>query len=125
MCIRDRNIKMPFVAINTDKATTQQQRDTIKAGLAKILSSIVGKPEQYVMISFIKCDALYFGGKAGEAAYIEFKQLGNMSKQQKNDLTAQINALIKTNLGIDGSKQYITFQSFTADSWGFDGQTFG
>ncbi|BDU51096.1 tautomerase family protein [Haliovirga abyssi] len=112
---------MPYVGNEISKEVTLEEKDILKSKIAKILKETAGKCEKYIMVSFRKSE-IYLGGKQGEYAYVELKLLGNLTKDQKNEITKQMSKIYKEILGI--SDVYITFHELERENWGYKDKTF-
>ena len=111
---------MPFIDCKITKKLTEEQKERIKSGLGKSIS-IMHKPESYLMVGIADGYDLYFAGKKLEnGAFIDIKLLGKPKDCEK--MTEAICALLKEELGIDGSGVYITYQGIS--DWGHDGYNF-
>ncbi len=92
--------------------------------LSSIAADIIGKPLQYVMAAGSRTDII-LAGSAEPAAFVEVKSIGGLTSEVNRNLSQKICALLEKELHIPAERTYITFQSFTADSWGWNGSTFG
>lgn len=93
-------------------------------GLSKAVSETIGKPEKYVMVVAERADVMMSGEK-GDAAYAEVKSIGGLDRAVNEKLTIRICELLNGYLGIATDRIYVTFQSVSADHWGWNNSTFG
>ena len=100
----------------------------IPQGLLKELSSTVaeavGKPEQYVMAVGSHADVM-MSGTTEPAAFVDVRSIGGLSPDVNRNLSRKICSLLTKELRIPSDRIYITFVSFSADAWGWNGSTFG
>ena len=61
--------------------------------------SVIGRPEQYVMVTASQSRML-MSGKAGEAAFVDVRSIGGLSGETNRKLEQQICELLKESLGI-------------------------
>lgn len=92
--------------------------------LSAITAETIGKPLQYVMAAGNHADVI-LAGSAEPAAFVEVKSIGGLTSEVNKILSQKICTLLENKLYIPAARTYITFQSFAADSWGWNGSTFG
>lgn len=114
---------MPYINSKLSVKLTDEQKDSIKEELGKIISEIPGKSEEWLMVGFDDNKTLYFRGEKKEkAAFVEVKIFGTAEKSAKNRITALICALLEEKLGIPKDSTYITFDEIK--DWGWNGNMF-
>ncbi len=111
---------MPMICV---KCRSEVPQSVLKE-LSSIVAEAVGKPEQYVMAVGSRADVL-MAGSAEPAAFVEVRSIGGLLPKVNRELSEKICMSLETKLHIPSGRIYITFQSFTADSWGWNGSTFG
>ncbi len=98
--------------------------DTLLKNLSSIVAETIGKPEQYVMAVGSHADVM-MGGTSDPAVYVDIKSIGGLSSKVNKDLSKKICTLLFSVLKIPAERVYITFTSFSGDSWGWNNSTFG
>jgi phenylpyruvate tautomerase len=98
--------------------------ESVLKRLSSIAAETIGKPEQYVMTAGSHAYVM-MSGSTEPAAFVEVKSIGGLSPEVNRALSKKICELLETELQIPAERIYITFQSFTADSWGWNSSTFG
>ncbi|MBN2703540.1 MAG: hypothetical protein JXR23_04940 [Pontiellaceae bacterium] len=111
---------MPLIKLSC----TQKVSPELLGELSAAAAETMGKPEQYVMV-VAQAAELMMSGSAGDAAYVEVKGIGGLSREVNGALTKRICALLERRLDIPGARVYVTFQSFERDHWGWNSSTFG
>ena len=115
---------MPLLKLETTIAMSEAQRTTLLSSLSKVVASVIGKPEQYVMIT-IGHSAILMSGKGGEAAFVEVRSIGGVGGEVNRKLSQQICKLLNDAVGIASDRVYLNFTDVDAGSWGWNGSTFG
>lgn len=114
---------MPFIDSKVTIKLSETQRDTLKTELGKLISTIPGKSETFLMVGFADEYPLYFGGNAlDKGAFIEVKIFGTASDSSLETLTQQICELYERELGIPPKSIYVKYEFAT--HWGWNGQNF-
>lgn len=111
---------MPMINLKCSKPVPMELLKNLSAAAAETL----GKPEQYVMIA-ASDSTMIMSGTEGDAAYIEIKSLGELSRVVNHEMTMKICILLSDHLDIPANRTYVTFQSMKRDHWGWNGSTFG
>jgi len=114
---------MPYLKINTNKATDIAAQTTFLKNASKKVSEILQKPEKFVMTQFDQPTPMTFGGTDEDLAYLEIKSIG-LTNEQTAQLAKEIPSLIEKELGIDPSRIYIEFTNATGSFWGWNKGTF-
>lgn len=113
---------MPFIDCKFTQQLTPDEKENIKCGLGKLIS-LMHKPESYLMIGIADNYDLYFAGRKLEAgAYIAISAFGNPKSSDCDKMTSAVCELLKSELGINGTSVYITYQGI--ENWGFNGNNF-
>jgi phenylpyruvate tautomerase PptA (4-oxalocrotonate tautomerase family) len=115
---------MPLLALQTSARLSNQQRYNLLAPLSQILAECIGKPERYVMVT-VSETAMLMAGVEGPAAYADIRSIGGLNGTVNRKLSERICALLQEQLGIPPDRVYLGFTSVSADSWGWNGGTFG
>lgn len=114
---------MPLLRITTNKSINSDEQQKIVALLSSTVSSILNKPEDYVMV-ILHCEAaMQFAGSTAPLAYLELKSLG-LPEDKTADFSSALCALISDQLGIEPNRTYIEFSSPPRHFWGWNKTTF-
>ena len=91
----------------------------------EILSSAIGKSPDFVMVLVESGASASFGGNLTEScAYLEVKNVGELSAQITDELSRRLGELMKKEFGIASNRIYIEFQESERHLWGWNGKTF-
>lgn len=113
---------MPFIDCKITQTLTPEKKEMLKTKLGKSIS-IMHKPESYLMVGIADGYDLYFAGKKLEnGAYVGVKLFGKPSAGDCEKMTAAVCELLSDELGIDGSRVYVTYQGIA--DWGWNGGNF-
>jgi phenylpyruvate tautomerase len=116
---------MPLLSILTSAEPTTDQRAQLMSGLSRLLARELDKPESYVMVSFARPVALSFGGDVSRpACYAELKNVGTLSPQRCEQLSAVLCRELSAGLAVAADRIYIEFTNADGALWGWNGTTF-
>lgn len=114
---------MPYLTIQTNQAFSQEEQSRLIKAASSLVSSILGKPETYVMVAIMPPVPMLFAGKDDPAAYLELKSI-SLPVDKTRDLSKDLCELIETRTGINKSRIYIEFSDAPRAMWGWNGATF-
>lgn len=114
---------MPYLKINTNKATDITAQTTFLKNASKKVAEILQKPEKFVMTQFDQPTPMTFGGTDEDLAYLEIKSIG-LTNEQAAQLAKEIPSIVEKELEIDPSRVYIEFADATRSFWGWNKGTF-
>ena len=114
---------MPYLLIQTNQSVSEDQINTLMSKASKTVSEILGKPENYVMVSIQASMRMLFAGTDQDLAYVELKSIG-LPENSTPELSQALCSLINTELGIDKKRIYIEFANAERHMWGWDNRTF-
>jgi phenylpyruvate tautomerase len=115
---------MPLLKIETTVELEEDERADLLQSLSKAVADILGKPEQYVMIT-LSSAAILMSGSGGPAAFADLRSIGGVSGESNGRLTQKICEALQASLGIPSDRVYVTFTDVPASNWGWNGDTFG
>lgn len=95
------------------------------SSLSKCVSSLLGKPERWVMTCLDPEAKMTFAGTDDLTCYVEIKNIGAISPKTAQQLSAELCQVLSTHLGVTSDRTYIEFAEAVGHHWGFDGSTFG
>lgn len=111
---------MPYLNIVTNQPVNDE------AALLKAASSTVaqasGKPESYVMIAIESKTAMSFGGSTEPTAILDYRSLGLPADRKA--FSDALCSMIEQQLGVNGSRIYISMTDAERQNWGWDHSTF-
>tara|TARA_R110001599_G_scaffold67396_1_gene190485 strand:- start:9 stop:344 length:336 start_codon:yes stop_codon:yes gene_type:complete len=111
---------MPYLNIVTNQPITDE------TALLKVASKTVaqasGKPESYVMVAVESKTAMSFGGSIEPTAILDYRSLGLPSDRKA--LSDALCSMIEEQIGVSGSRVYISMTDSERQNWGWDHSTF-
>ncbi len=114
---------MPYLKIQTNTAIDEANAASLLAEASKLVSTELGKPENYVMVALEPPQPMLFAGSDAPLAYLELKSIG-LPENKTTALSAALCGLIETRLGIPAARIYIEFADAPRAMWGWDSGTF-
>ena len=111
---------MPLLNISTNAKIRNEQ--ILLAKSSNFISSLTGKPENFVMVQVIHSPSMYFAGTDELCAFIEIKSIGSLVPSK---MSKQICEFFSTELGIPIGRIYIFFQDVEPSQWAWNSKTFG
>jgi len=115
---------MPLLKLETTVALSDEKRKALLPALSKIVAETIGKPEDYVMVT-INSSAILMAGKPGDAAFVDIRSIGGLSKDVNRQLSKKVCALLSESIGVAQNRIYLNFSDIDAGNWGWNGNTFG
>jgi len=117
---------MPLVQVFTSaRAPAADAQALLLADLSKLLSARFGKPERWVMTCLVPSLGMTFGGTPAPAAFVAVKNVGKMTADDTETLSAELCERLATGLGVARDRIYIEFADAVGYLWGWNGGTFG
>ena len=113
---------MPLLKLETTIALSDEKREALVSSLSKAVAGTIGKPEQYVMVSASQ-SAILMSGKAGDAAFVDIRSIGGLSREINRKLSQQVCKLLNDSLGITPDRIFLNFTDVEAGNWGWNGST--
>lgn len=116
---------MPLLSIETNYPFDPENdlRSLLIAEASLLCTTMLGKPESYVMVTLRPTPHMSFGGSQAPSAYMELKSLG-LAEDQTSHYSEQLCSLITRHLGIPADRVYIEFTSGPRHLWGWNNGTF-
>jgi phenylpyruvate tautomerase PptA (4-oxalocrotonate tautomerase family) len=115
---------MPLLKLETTIALSEEKEKALLASLSKIAAGTIGKPEQYVMVTFSPATVL-MSGKPGAAAFVDLRSIGGLDENVNRQLSEKICKILNESLGVPPDRIYLNFTEVPASHWGWNGDTFG
>ncbi len=111
---------MPFLNISTNKKIKNEQ--TLLAKSSDFISSLTGKPENFVMVKLSDSLSMYFAGTDELCAFIEIKSIGSLAPAR---MSKPICEFFSAELEISIKRIYVFFQDVNSNQWAWNSRTFG
>jgi phenylpyruvate tautomerase PptA (4-oxalocrotonate tautomerase family) len=115
---------MPYLKIQTNVALNQPDREALAGEASQLVSGILGKPEDYVMVAVTDGVTMSFAAGGGPCAYIELHSIG-LTREQAGESVAALCETVGRSLGVAGDRIYVNCQAAERTMWGWNGATFG
>jgi phenylpyruvate tautomerase len=137
-------VMMPTLLVQTS-VSIPGGNDKFLKDATSVVAKGLGKPEQYVMISLKKSDAMSFGGSFEPCAFCHLASIGKIDPSTNRKMSEKICNLLKDYFNIESNRVYIQFFDsevlnfifriltvfikiyfyfLKASNFGFDGSTF-
>lgn len=111
---------MPYLNIVTNQTITDEAA-LLKAA-SKTVAQSAGKPESYVMIVVEQKANMSFGGNTEPTAILDYRSLGLPSDRKA--FSDALCTMIEQQIGVSGSRTYISMTDSERQNWGWDHSTF-
>uniref|UniRef100_A0A7N0ZST4 Macrophage migration inhibitory factor n=1 Tax=Kalanchoe fedtschenkoi TaxID=63787 RepID=A0A7N0ZST4_KALFE len=98
---------MPCLNLSTNVDLDGIDLDPIFAELTKCVSTIMGKPEHFVMVLIKGSVEISFGKNKEAAAYGEVVAMGGLDSAVKKRLIAEIGAILKNRFDIPNTRFFL------------------
>ena len=113
---------MPLFKIETNKEPQYQNTSVLKSA-SELISEMLGKPEQYVMVSIETQKEMTFGGSADPTAFVTLKSIG-LPVNKCSQFSGRICQFIKEQFNIPPDRVFIDFVDIQGNMFGWNGKTF-
>lgn len=114
---------MPLLQINTNLKLDPARQITLLQAASRRVAELLGKSEDYVMVSLQPAQSMLFAGSTEPLAYMELKSIA-LPQQHTREISAALCQLITEQLDIPGKRIYIEFSDAARSLWGWNGATF-
>ncbi|WP_455209954.1 phenylpyruvate tautomerase MIF-related protein [Kaarinaea lacus] len=121
--IQKGGVKVPYITIQTNQEFDATSGKQLMQQASKTVSEILGKSENYVMVSLPPPVPMLFAGSDEPAAYLELKSIG-LPQETTTSLSGVLCDLIYDHLRIAKERIYIEFANAERTMWGWNGRTF-
>jgi phenylpyruvate tautomerase len=116
-------VDMPYLSIQTNSALRDEQQTALLDAASKIVASQLGKPESYVMASFVPAARMRFAGEESPTAFLELSSIG-IPDSKRNPLVAALTDLVTQSCGIKPDRIFVVLADIPARFWSLNGATF-
>ncbi len=114
---------MPYVKIETNLAVTPEQASAVLSGITSSVAAATGKPERAMQVAVQGNVPMMMAGSEEPNAYVAFRAI-NFAENMAGDVTKAVCAVLKDVLALDGTRIYVSFDSYPKTCWGIDSRTF-
>ena len=111
---------MPLLNISTNKEIKNE--NLLLAKSSNFISSLLKKPENFVMVTLTHSLPMYFAGTDELCSFLEIKSIGSLSPSQ---MSKPICDFFSTELKIPSERIYIYFDDVDSNMWAWNNRTFG
>ncbi|OWM81671.1 macrophage migration inhibitory factor homolog [Punica granatum] len=105
---------MPCLYISTNVCLDGVDTEPIFVEATKAVSSIIGKPEKFVMVILKGSLAISFGGNKDPAVYAEIISMGGITREVKKQLISTLGAICQDKLSIPPARFFLKVYDTTA-----------
>jgi phenylpyruvate tautomerase len=113
---------MPYLSIQTNSALRDEQQTALLDAASKIVASQLGKPESYVMASFVPAARMRFAGEESPTAFLELSSIG-IPDSKRNPLVAALTDLVTQSCEITPDRIFVVLADIPARYWSLNGAT--
>ena len=114
---------MPYLHIQTNLSVDSEKSQKLIQSASQAVAEILGKSENYVMVTLQDSTQMMFAGDSQPLAYLQLKSLG-LPESSTTDFSNVLCGLINKKLGIAPERIYIEFSSPDRHMWGWNNKTF-
>lgn len=114
---------MPYLTVQTNTSVDAETAQAFVHKASATVSQLLGKSENYVMVSLQPPAPMSFAGSDAPAAYMELKSIG-LPEKATGEMSSALCALVSETLGIQQERIYIEFANAERHMWGWNGATF-
>ena len=111
---------MPLLNISTNKKIRDEKMLLAKS--SKFISTLLDKPENFVMIKLTHSLSMYFGGTDEHCSFIEIQSIGSLYPSK---MSKPICEFFSSELDIPTERIYIIFNDVDSNQWAWNNKTFG
>ncbi|PON42480.1 Macrophage migration inhibitory factor [Parasponia andersonii] len=105
---------MPCLYISTNVNLDGEDTNPIFSEATKAVSTIIGKPEDFVMVILKGSVAISFGGNKDRAAYAEVVSMGGINSAVKKELISALGSILQSKLSIPRTRFFLKVFDTTA-----------
>ena len=112
---------MPVLKVQTNAVI--EDKEVFMQEATALLSKILGKPVQYIMIIPEPGTDIMFGGSRDPAVFAELKSI-SLPEEDTAAISAELCAFLESSLGVPQNRMYIEFSNAERHMFGWNGGTF-
>jgi len=113
---------MPSLVLETNVKVADTRSFVLN--FSKASANTLGKPEEYISVSYRYNEHLTFGGTFDPAFLLVITSLDNINPEKNEAYSKDLFALLNKELGVRGDRGYITFYDPGRAYLGHQGTTF-
>ena len=110
---------MPYIAVTTSKALSDEQKDELKKTIGQKISLIPGKTEAALMVDISDNHTMYLAGEKRKLAYVVVRCYCSTEFENKKALTEALFDAVELHTGLHDDSIYLTYTEFS--NWGTRG----
>lgn len=114
---------MPFLKIQTNQLLAEPAAKALASKASGRVAELLGKPQDYVMVSVETNPAMQFAGTDAPLAYLELKSIG-LPQSITASASRALCDLVARETGVPANRIYIEFSDAPRQMWGWNGDTF-
>ena len=111
---------MPLLNISTNKKIKNEKIFLAKS--SDFISSLLKKPENFVMVKLTDSLQMYFAGTDKPCCFIEVKSIGSI---EPSKMSKSICEFFSYEMEISSERIYVFFQNVDSQMWAWNNSTFG
>ena len=111
---------MPLLNISTNKVIKNEQMFLAKS--SGFISSLLNKPENFVMVKLTHSLPMYFAGTDALCAFIEIKSIGSLVPVK---MAKPICEFFSIEFKLPLERIYVLFDDVDSHQWAWNSRTFG
>jgi phenylpyruvate tautomerase len=115
---------MPLLQLTTNRPIMEDQEEPLVAALSRAVAEIIGKPEDYVMVT-LQPGTLMMAGTAEPGAMADLRSIGGLSGDVNARLSDRVCTILHEHLDLLPNRIYLNFTDIPRTHWGWNGSTFG
>ena len=109
---------MPCIVMYTNVEVPKEKADELKKALVVSWEKLPGKSERWLMTTIRDNTTMFFGGKDTPAAFVNFKILGSLGRENCEILNEEFLTDVSQVLGIQKERIFVAHDE--CPSWGWD-----
>jgi phenylpyruvate tautomerase len=114
---------MPYVSIQTNQSIPPEKQNALLAAVSDLVSSQLGKSEEYVMAATIRGSSMIFARDHSPAAFVELSSIG-VPDEKRNSLCSGLTELISAHTAIPSNRIHVVLADISPRLWGYQGKPF-
>jgi len=114
---------MPYFKIETNQSLDASGVEQLLKDASTFACELLGKPENYIMVSIHQGVLMSFAGNTMPVAYVKLKSIG-LAKDKCGGYSKDICEFVETQLGISPDRIYIDFADIDGKMFGWNRKTF-
>ncbi len=112
---------MPVLKVQTNAVI--EDKEAFMQEATALLSKVLGKPAQYIMVIPEPGTEILFGGSSDPAAFVELKSI-SLPEEETATISAALCTFLESTLGVPQDRIYIEFSNAERHMFGWNGGTF-